>query len=166
MVRGVTQISYNEIYNLGNSSQRVPQGDHKRQAVAPQRGYNYQVLAAALEWLDIGEHCIIYLEVAEDYAKVENDTIHLVQVKDTGKSGSITLISESVKDAIANFVNHVNKNKDRSVSMRFFTTSEIGTEKSVSNVLSIVDELIECSFLDDSSPSHSNDFTSGMKRHS
>jgi hypothetical protein len=52
-----------------------------------------------------------------------------VQVKDTAESGSITLNTASVRDAIDAFVGLTAKNKDRKVQLRYFTTSTIGTEQ-------------------------------------
>ena len=126
-------MSAEDIFSPGSSSQLVPQGDPARQAVASLRGYAYQVLATALAWLDIDEHSQIYLEVAEDYAIVAKDAILGVQVKDTERSGSVTLNSASVRDAITNFVDALERNPDISVDLRFFTTSDIGTEQAIAD---------------------------------
>ncbi|MCY4652593.1 MAG: hypothetical protein OXC95_05450, partial [Dehalococcoidia bacterium] len=126
-------MSAEDIFNPGSSSQLVPQADPARQAIASLRGYAYQVLATALAWLDLDEDSQIYLEVAEDYAIVAKDAILGVQVKDTGQSGSVTLNSVSVRNAIANFVDLVDRNEGSSVNLRFFTTSDIGTEKLISD---------------------------------
>ncbi len=64
-----------------------PVGDVEREAVASLRGYAYQVAAAALAWLDLDEHGMVYLEVAEDYAIVAEQSFSAVQVKDTADSG-------------------------------------------------------------------------------
>jgi hypothetical protein len=60
-----------------------PIGDVERQAVASLRGYAHQVAAAALAWLDVDENGRIYLEVAEDYATVAQQSLDATQVKDT-----------------------------------------------------------------------------------
>ena len=122
-----------EIFIPGSSSQLVPQADPARQAVASLRGYAYQVLATALAWLDIDAHSQIYLEVAEDYAIVAKDAILGVQVKDTERSESVTLNSVSVRNAITNFIDLVERNPDTSVDLRFFTTSDIGTEQAIAD---------------------------------
>lgn len=109
----------------------APQGDVERQAVASLRGYAYQVTAAALAWLDIQEKSRIFLEVAEDYAVVAKDVITAVQVKDTQASTKITLNTESVRAAILNFVTLVADNQAADVHLRYFTTSDIGTEKAL-----------------------------------
>ena len=120
-------------FNPGSASQLVPQGDSARQAVASLRGYAYQALVTALAWLDIDEKNRIYLEVVEDYAVVANNALSAVQVKDTKGSGTATLNSNSVRDAIISFVNLVENNPDFSIHLRFFTTSKIGKEKVVAD---------------------------------
>lgn len=107
----------------------IPQGDAARQAIDSLRGYVYQVTAAALAWLDIEATSKIFLEVAEDYAVVAAGAISAVQVKDTQASGKVTLNTESVRDAISNFVTLTALNDNADVHLRYFTTSEIGTEK-------------------------------------
>lgn len=107
----------------------IPRGDAARQAVDSLRGYVYQVTAAALAWLDIEATSKIFLEVAEDYAVVATGAISAVQVKDTQASGKVTLNTESVRDAISSFVTLTALNHDVDVHLRYFTTSEIGTEK-------------------------------------
>lgn len=111
----------------------VPQGDTARQAVASLRGYVYQALVTTLAWLDIEENGRIYLEVVEDYASVVDKALKAVQVKDTKGSGPVTLNSESVRNAITAFVDHAKKNPDHSVDLHFWTTSEIGKEKAVTD---------------------------------
>ena len=56
-----------------------------------------------------------------------------MQVKDTAESGSITLNTEAVRDAINAFVKLVANNKDRRVQLRYFTTSPIGTEQTIAD---------------------------------
>ncbi len=111
----------------------VLEGDPKREAVDSLRGYAYQTMAAALAWIDIGEHNRIYLEVAEDYAEIVGQALKLkaVQVKDTKKSGSVTLNSKSVCNAVTAFVDLVKQNPDMQIEYHFFTTSEIGKERPV-----------------------------------
>ncbi|NYT67099.1 AAA family ATPase [Pusillimonas noertemannii] len=116
------------IFTSGTDS-LIPQGDAARQAIDSLRGYVYQVTAAALAWLDVEATSKIFLEVAEDYAVVAADAIRAVQVKDTQASGNVTLNTESVRDAIASFVTLTALNHDADVHLRYFTTSEIGTEK-------------------------------------
>ena len=116
------------LFNAGTTSRNIPAGDVARQAVASLRGYTYQVLAAALAWLDIDENGRLFLEVAEDYAAIAGQALRAVQVKDTGGSSSVTLNSASIRKAVTAFVDLVERNPDLRVDLRFFTTSEIGTE--------------------------------------
>ena len=105
-----------------------PNVDSARQAIDAIRGYEYQILAATLAWVDLDEDGLLYLEVAEDYATVVDSAIEAVQVKDTRASGSVTLNTPAVRDAIASFVDLTERNPDRQVQLRFFTTSPIGIE--------------------------------------
>ena len=122
-----------DLFNAGPSAGLVPKADTARQAVDSLRGYAYQALAAALAWLDIDERGKLFLEVAEDYAIIANQALNTVQVKDTQSSGSITLNSPSVRNAVAAFVDLTERNPDIQVDLRFFTTSEIGTEQTIAD---------------------------------
>ena len=110
-----------------------PRGDPAREAIHAIRGYEYQVLAAALAWIDIDEEGFLYLEVAEDYAEIVDSAIKAVQVKDTRSSGAITLNTGSVRNAIASFVDLTERNPNRQVQLHFMTTSSIGREKAASD---------------------------------
>ena len=126
-------MNSHDLFNPGPSAGLVPEGDAARQAVDSLRGYAYQALAAALAWLDIDEHGRLFLEVAEDYAIIAKDAIDAVQVKDTESSGSVTLNSASVRNAVAAFVDLTERNPAIQVGLRFFTTSEIGTEQAIAD---------------------------------
>ena len=106
-----------------------PSGEQARQAIHAIRGYEYQTLAAALAWVDLDENGRLYLEVAEDYAQVIGDALNAVQVKDTGSSGSVTLNTPAVRDAISSFVKLFDGHADQQVELRFFTSSPVGREK-------------------------------------
>ncbi|MGU7772757.1 hypothetical protein ACV229_21605, partial [Burkholderia sp. MR1-5-21] len=123
-------MNENELFTAGNDG-LVPRGDAARQAVDSLRGYAYQVTAAALAWLDLDERGRLFLEVAEDYAVVVHQAFEAVQVKDTEASGTVTLNTESVRDAVSDFVSLVAGNPNVNVQLRYFTTSEIGTERAV-----------------------------------
>ena len=107
-----------------------PNADSARQAIHAIRGYEYQILAAALAWVDLEENDVIYLEVAEDYAHVVNGDIEAVQVRARRSSGAVTLNTSGVRDAIESFVNLVAQNPTREMHLRFLTTAPIGLEKS------------------------------------
>ena len=121
-----------DLFNAGTAADIVPKGDTARQAVDSLRGYAYQVLATALAWLDI-DNGRLFLEVAEDYAVIAKQALSAVQVKDTERSGSVTLNSPSVRNAVAAFVDLTERNPDIQVDLRFFTTSEIGTEQAIAD---------------------------------
>ena len=101
-----------------------------QQAIHAIRGYQYQILAATLAWVNLEKDSELVLEVAEDYAEVIADALKTVQVKDTKQSGSVTLRSDSVCKAIISFVELTEKNPSRIVYLRFMTTSSIGKERS------------------------------------
>ena len=122
-------MNAHNLFNAGTAAGIVPEGDAARQAVDSLRGYAYQVLAASLAWLDIGEGSRLFLEVAEDYATVSKQALDAVQVKDTERSRSITLNSEDVRKAVGSFVDLAARNPGFQVELRFFTTSEIGIEQ-------------------------------------
>lgn len=116
-------------FNAGPNSNFVPAADPARQAVDSLRGYAYQVLAAGLAWLDIGEQEFLFLEVAEDYSIVAEGVLSGVQVKDTAGSGTITLNSPNVHEAISAFIDLKNRNPSVDVELHFFSTSSIGKER-------------------------------------
>ena len=126
-------MNSHDLFNAGPSAGLAPQADTARQAVDSLRGYAYQVLATALAWIDIGEKNRLFLEVAEDYAIIAKQALDAVQVKDTENSGSITLNSASVRNAVAAFVDLTERNPAIQVDFRFFTTSEIGTEQAIAD---------------------------------
>lgn len=119
--------------NLFSSGPRLlePSGDPKRQAVDSLRGYAYQLYVSALAWMRLQEHERLYLEVAEDYAIAGRDALEGVQVKDTSGSGHLTINSEDVRQALASFVDLVERNPRVQVSLRYLSTAEIGQERAI-----------------------------------
>ena len=91
------------------------------------------MIAAALAWVDLDEKGKLFLEVAEDYAVIASNNLHAVQVKDTKTSESATLNNENVREAIASFVSLVADNPRHEVTLRYFTTASIGTEKAIAD---------------------------------
>ena len=83
---------------------RSPQGDVARQAVAALRGYAFQLYGSVLAWLELKDGEDLFLEVAEDYAVVAQDALKAVQAKETRASGTVTLNTEGVREAINSFV--------------------------------------------------------------
>ena len=123
------------LFNPGSTALDTPKSDAGRQAVNALKGYAYQLLATANAWLDLDSESRLYLEIAEDFSIAAQDALTAVQVKDTKQSGSLTLNSPSVRQAISNFVDLVNQNPAAQVHLRFLTTSEIGQEKAIADRL-------------------------------
>ena len=103
--------------------------DPKRQAHNSLRGYLYQIWHSVNAWLDLNEDEILYLEGAEDFDTVSDDTATAVQVKDTRHR--LTLRSQEVNDAINHYWELRMSNVDRSVKFRFLTRSKIGVEQGI-----------------------------------
>lgn len=101
--------------------------DPKRQADDKLRGYVYQIWHSVDAWLDLTDSEVLYLEGAEDFDRVSDDTAMAVQVKDTQRN--ITLRSQGVTDAINHYWELRNHHLDLSVKFRFLTRSKIGKEK-------------------------------------
>ena len=121
-------------FTSGFGQEAEPKGDAARQAVNALRGFEYQVVAATLAWVDLEESGRLYLEVAEDYATIAEQAIQAVQVRDTQASGSVTLNSQDIKSAIEGFVHLVEINPYYSVHLRYFTTAIIGLERGIDNL--------------------------------
>src|SRR4051794_9451419 len=119
----------NSVFTAGPPLGGSPRGDPKRQALASLRGYAYQLYASAMAWLDLPQRQELYLEGAEDYWTLAGDALNGVQVKDTERSGSVTINSQGVRQALDAFVDLVGRNPERSVSLRFLCTSPIGRER-------------------------------------
>ncbi len=103
--------------------------DPKRQAVHSLRGYAYQIWQSLNEWLSLSEGEVLFLEGAEDIDKLGPGYAETTQVKDI-QSGSITLNSGEVLDAIKHFWEHKKHNPKVRIKYRFLTTAERGKEKS------------------------------------
>lgn len=101
--------------------------DPKRQAHAQLRGYLYQIWHSVHAWLSLADDEILYLEGAEDFDRVSDETATVVQVKDT--QHKITLRSQEVNDAINHYWELQNNHRDMSVKFRFLTRSQIGVEQ-------------------------------------
>ena len=101
--------------------------DPKRQANDSLRGYLYQIWHSVDAWLDLAEAEVLYLEGAEDFDRISDDTATVVQVKDTKRP--ITLRSPEVKAAINNYWKLQSDNPNLKVKFRFLTRSQIGAEQ-------------------------------------
>jgi CheY-like chemotaxis protein len=113
----------------------VPLEDVSRQATASLRGYVYQLHASATAWVGLGIDDELYLEVAEDYTEILrepgtlDEVLRATQVKDTRESGSVTLNSADVLDAVEALHRLRITNPGRNVRLVFLTTSSIGQER-------------------------------------
>ena len=105
-----------------------PCGDTSREAVHALRGYIYQIYHSVLAWLELESEEFLFLEVAEDYAKVAQNALNAVQVKETAQN--VTINSHDIITSIDSYVVLRMKNPDLKVRLRHLTTSKIGKEKS------------------------------------
>ncbi len=125
-------------FRLPDDISAPPKADHKRQAVQALRGYAYQIWVTALAWIRLQPSQRIYLEVAEDYAlianqsRIANQSLKAVQVKQSATSAKVTLNRREVKDAIISFIDLQKRNPDHDVYLRFYTTMPIGLERNAS----------------------------------
>lgn len=103
-----------------------PRGDEGRSAVDALRGYGFQIYGSVLAWTCLAEEEVLHLELVEDYATA----LHATQAKDTRGSGSVTLNTTGVIQAIDSLVDLTDRNPERAVHLRYMTTSPIGLEAS------------------------------------
>ena len=105
--------------------------DQNREATSPIRGYVYQAYQSILAWMRLKDEDVLFLEAAEDFDIYEVDSVIVTQVKDTAGSGSITLRSKDVVEAINNYWLHKQNNPERIIRFRFLTTAMPGQEKGI-----------------------------------
>lgn len=101
----------------------------KRQAIPTLKGYSYQIWRSLLSWIDLQEGQSLFLEGAEDIDLYTSDSVEVTQVKEISESGTLTLRSSDSIEAINNFWEHQNKNKEVRIKFKFLTTAERGSEK-------------------------------------
>src|ERR1044072_1412116 len=104
--------------------------DPRRQAADTIRAYEYQIWQSVSRWVTLKPGEVLFLEKAEDFDVVGEGWAVTIQVKDTSRSGAITLNSAGVLEAISNFWAHQQKNPDYRILFRYLTTSPRGTERS------------------------------------
>ena len=110
-----------------NTKTQGLEANPKRQAHNQLRGYVYQIWHSVNAWLDLTEGEILYLEGAEDFDRVSDDTATAVQVKDT--QHKITLRSQEVINAINLYWKLRANHPNLTVKYRFLTRSKIGMEQ-------------------------------------
>lgn len=103
--------------------------DSKRQANSSIRGYVYQAYQSISAWVRLGPDEVLYLEGAEDFDVHSESHVTATQVKDTRASGTVTLRSGDVVDAINHYWEHQENNPSQRVRFRFLTTAYPGKEK-------------------------------------
>jgi len=100
--------------------------DLKREATSSIRGYVYQAYQSILTWMRLKESEVLFLEGAEDFDLHEGNVVETTQVKDTAKSGAVTLRSPDVLKSINNLWRHRQLNPQRKIRLRFLTTAVPG----------------------------------------
>lgn len=122
-------------FGTGDQAWAIPDGEAARQAIAALRGYVYQIHQTLSAWISLRGDDELYVEAAEDYALVAKspdrlkEILEATQIKDTRESGSVTLNSQDVLDAIRHLFTLREANPERSVRLTFLTTSPIGKER-------------------------------------
>ncbi len=101
----------------------------RRQAIHALKGYSYQIWQSLLCWVSLAEGEKLFLEGAEDIDFHGPSGIEAIQVKEIAASGSLTLRSPDVLEAIANFWQHQQQNPGETITFRFLTTAERGSER-------------------------------------
>lgn len=102
----------------------------KRQATDTIRAYEYQIWQSVFRWITLKPNEILFLEKAEDFDVTSEAEAQTTQVKDTLRSGSVTLNSQSVVEALTNFWTHQRYNPNYSIRFTLLTTSARGLEQS------------------------------------
>lgn len=117
---------------MNGESQRDPLdvSNPRRQATDTIRGYEYQIWQSVFRWVTLKPNEILFLEKAEDFDVTSDGEAETTQVKDTMRSGNVTLNSPSVLDAISNFWRHQKQNPNYFIRFRLLTTSARGLEQS------------------------------------
>ncbi len=103
-------------------------GNQKRQASSQIKGFVYQVWQSVNAWLQLDGNGAIFLEVAEDFDKIEQNKATATQVKHL-TSKNVTLKSPEIVEALTNYWELKDKNKDRYISFHFLTQSERAKER-------------------------------------
>lgn len=105
------------------------EGDRKRQAVHALKGFSYQIWQSVYRWVTLKDGEVLFLEGAEDIDLLGPGRAEAIQVKEARGSGSVTLQSKDVLEAIGHFWEHQKNNPAIVVTFRFLTTAERGHER-------------------------------------
>lgn len=109
----------------GELPRQLP-GDPRRQAVSSIHGYVYQAWCSIDAWMLLKDEEVIYLEGAEDFDVVRNDTAEVSQVRRT--TGTISLGTDKAHVALENFWKLSNREVNRRIDFHYLTTSSIAME--------------------------------------
>jgi hypothetical protein len=104
-------------------------GNPKREAADSGRGFIYQYWQTIWRWIRLEANEVLFIEKAEDFDVVTKEKAEVTEVKDTAKSGKVTLNSRNLLDAICNFWEIKLKNPEFQIDFALLTTSERGHEK-------------------------------------
>lgn len=109
----------------------VPEEQRGRQAVASLGGYVHQLVATLRAWSRLASGEALLLEVAEDYAVLAADALHMSQIKRETSGSSLTLRRGDARKAILSLWQFRTANPDRDVHLHFLTTASAGAEAGV-----------------------------------
>jgi len=101
-------------------------GDPARQATDLHRGIVFQIWRSVEAWISLADDELLYLEGAEDYDVVAEESGTVVQTK--AVAANITLRSKAVVEAMMNFWLVRSNHPKKRIRYRFITTSAIGAE--------------------------------------
>ena len=108
----------------------VPESEIARQAIDALGGYIYQLDHTVMTWLTLDDDEALYIEFAEDIAKLSDGKLDLTQIKKV--AANVTLRSEGVAKLITSVWEFQKANPHRKVSGALLTTSGIGRERKTS----------------------------------
>ena len=101
-----------------------------RHAIRPAlRGFHYQILQSVLAWVQLSKDEILFLEGAEDFDQLSEGGAIVTQVKNTSGSGTVTLRTLGLLQAINNCWSHQKNNPAYRIRFRYLTTSAVGIEQ-------------------------------------
>lgn len=99
----------------------------EREALGAMGGYNYQIWRSIESWLTLPANEVLFLEGAEDIDRVGASETTTVQVKQ--RQDSLSLNSESARDAIRNFWTTTTRSPERRISFVYLSTSDLALER-------------------------------------
>jgi hypothetical protein len=101
-------------------------GDPARQAPHLHRGIEYQDWRSVEAWVNLREGEALYLEGAEDFDVVRDESADAVQVRDT--AANISLRSDAIVESILNYWNLQQAHVEKTINFRYLTRSGAAEE--------------------------------------